>query len=311
MDVHSPDSHSADTEPVGYGIVDLETRIASQLQHLSAELAREQQTLFAQREAFERQAEHFAQWAEKLAARETEIQQHRAANSAEHRSNTADPNPSSDANADQELELVDLHQRYDMAISDIRELKKQNAELEKKVSAAPAKPFVDNAMDWEAQKRRLMAQLAEDDADNDPPAQALRLQIEEIIQQTDAAILAKQAEIDELRQQLAERPVATVPVSAPDNRADLFDADELIRQERARLAELDTQLQQQLRQAEIELSLHRAQIARATAGLTERERQFEERRKTQGDSHSGAAAETKGRNRPRRWLARLGLSEGD
>ncbi len=90
---------------------------------------------------------------------------------------------------------------------------------------------------------------------------------------------------------------------------EFLDKDELLKAERARIQELQAEWESKLRKAEIDISLERAQIARAQADLAERQRTFDEN----GPAHDprGAADGTgKSKKAPRgRWLSRLGLSD--
>jgi hypothetical protein len=117
----------------------------------------------------------------------------------------------------------------------------------------------------------------------------------------------KDREIADLKQQLEIiEEAATSPSAAI---SEILDADELIRQERARLAQLETDLQEKLRVAEIELSQARAKIARERAELAEQRRVLDEERMVlESKSSEKETEETKGSAKGR-WLARLGLQE--
>ena len=84
-------------------------------------------------------------------------------------------------------------------------------------------------------------------------------------------------------------------------------------QERAKLAELQDQWKSKLRQAEIDISVERAKITRDRAEIEDKLAAYEkERSKHAADGGSpdgpngGAKKPTRGR-----WLARLGLKDGD
>ena len=94
-----------------------------------------------------------------------------------------------------------------MAMDDIRDLKARNAELQRQLleaqsaagasrRAAPAAS--DSGTDWEAQKRRLLAELESDDQ-HDAESTDRRLKIEEIVARTDKIIAEKNREIEELQ----------------------------------------------------------------------------------------------------------------
>ena len=84
----------------------------------------------------------------------------------------------------------------------------------------------------------------------------------------------------------------------------LFDGDELIQQERKHLEELQNEMREKLRQAEVELSMERAKLARERADLDEMLTNLETAAPKQSDSK--AESEPRGR-----WLSRMGLDGGD
>ena len=153
--------------------------------------------------------------------------------------------------------MADLSERYEMAVRDIRDLKRQNEELAKKSAAAVhAAPVAGAAMDWEARKRQLLDSLAEDD---DEDHRAAHLEMEEVIRKTDSAVDEKQREIDELKRTLQEQSGAE---RAADGNAaaltEILNKDEIVRQERKRLKQLEKAWEEKFRQAEIEMSVQRA-----------------------------------------------------
>jgi hypothetical protein len=94
--------------------------------------------------------------------------------------------------------------------------------------------------------------------------------------------------------------------------AGVLDNDELIRQERESLKKLQDGLREQLRQAEIELSMERAKIARQRAEMEEKIQTFEADRAKFAVSADGQKNDDSGKKPSRgRWLARLGLRGDD
>jgi hypothetical protein len=161
--------------------------------------------------------------------------------------------------------------------------------------------------DWESEKRRLLVALESDFSPADPVAPAQRLKIEDVLRSTEIAIREKDREIeywkkrcDELDSQAARELPSTAATQ-------LLDADEIVQQERARLQQLEDQLREKLRLAEVELSMERATLARKQAELEEQLQSASNR----VASNQPVVGE---RNPPRcrgRWLARLGLTEAD
>lgn len=84
---------------------------------------------------------------------------------------------------------------------------------------------------------------------------------------------------------------------------DLFASNEAIEAERARLAELQTQCEQQVREIEIRSSLDRAKLSRENSDLRH---QNEELQRELKDLERRAALP--GENGGRRWMAKLGLT---
>ena len=145
-----------------------------------------------------------------------------------------------------------------------------------------------------------------------------KLSIENAIAKTEQAIAAKQQEvaakdqeIEELRKLLENQAssIGDVAVGAAAI-AGVLDHDELIRQERESLKKLQDSLREQLRQAEIELSMERAKIARERADMEEKIQTFEIEKSKNAVAAGPQAAESGGKKGSRgRWLARLGLRD--
>ncbi|MBI2826087.1 MAG: hypothetical protein HYX69_15490 [Planctomycetia bacterium] len=231
---------------------------------------------------------------------------------AEHAAAEASKSAAGEEDAARQRELVDLKQRYEMAVNDIRELRKQNADLERRSAAnARAAGVPGLSMDWETQKQRLLASLEEDDGDEEHKVE--RLQMQDVVRTTDAIVREKESEIDELKRRIDEHGGGPSAASVAAARIeDVFDKDEVVHRERERLKQLETEWENKLRQAEIELSVQRAQVARARAELDEKQRAFDEQLAQQPVGPSSSEPGGKTKKQPRgKWLARLGLSEED
>lgn len=220
-------------------------------------------------------------------------------------------------------ELNDLHRRLELATQDCRELKAKNTALQDQLSKAKAAPAAGNAslngMDWEAQKQRLLAQLESDFDEKDEQQKADKLTVRAAIEATDQAIAAKDQELAEMGRDLAE--LRKLLENQSDNIgqfavgasafAGMLDKDELIRQERENLQKLQDSLREQLRKAEIDISMERAKVARDRAEFEEKLSAFEEQRARLAPSGEEGGSE-KSKKPPRgRWLERLGLKPGD
>jgi chromosome segregation ATPase len=217
--------------------------------------------------------------------------------------------PTASGDEENEQQLADLQRRFELAVEDVRELKTKNAELESQLAAAAKKSggHTDaGGMDWESQKRRMLASLeGEGEEEIDEEREKERASIENTIEMTDAVVAEKDREIEELKTQLAE--AGSTKVEAKDDRQEklneLLDADEVIAEHRERMAQLERDMQDKLRTAELELSVERAKIARQKAELEELRTDLESQR----DRFSGGPGGAVGTPR-RRWLSKLGLT---
>ncbi len=96
----------------------------------------------------------------------------------------------------------------------------------------------------------------------------------------------------------------------------MLDADTLVQEERQRLLAMQTEWQDKLRQAEVEISVHRAKIARERTELEEKLRLLEKEKAElaalAAEQASGSPRSPDDPKKPaRRWLERLGLKEKD
>jgi hypothetical protein len=83
----------------------------------------------------------------------------------------------------------------------------------------------------------------------------------------------------------------------------------LVRQERENLQKLQETLHEQLKKAEIDISMERAKIARERAELDDKLHSLQREQAQQSNSHPKPGGD-KGQKPARgRWLSRLGLSD--
>lgn len=181
----------------------------------------------------------------------------------------------------------------------------------KKKPAAPPPATPAGPLDWESLKRQLLSQMEEDsrleseDEDEIAAAESERIEISQIIAQTDALLQDKDRQIAELEALLHGQSanLGAVAVGAAAI-AEMLDHDELVRQEREELQRLQADWHDKLRKAELEISIERAKIARERMALEEKLREQERTslRATLDSKEAGGTGNQKGR-----WLARLGL----
>jgi chromosome segregation ATPase len=180
-------------------------------------------------------------------------------------------------------------------------LRTRNQELERQLAAARQEPPAAAVLDWESEKRRVLAALEADTAPGDSSAEIERLRMKDVVERTDRAMAEQRKEIADLKRLLDQRTRA--PASATDHE-ELLDKDEIVRQERENLRRAQQQCEEKLRQAEIEISVERARLARQRCELDEKRRALS----GPADPARPAASDKPPRGR---WLARLGLNEPD
>src|SRR5262249_21993443 len=130
--------------------------------------------------------------------------------------------------------------------------------------------------DWETTKKRLLAEL--DDEAEQPAGKRLteddRLSVEGTIRITDEVIAQRDRQISELQQMLTEQgnQPSLADKEASKAAAEVLDQDTVVREGRERIAALEKELQDKLRQAEVELSVQRAKVARERTEVDEQQR---------------------------------------
>jgi len=205
-----------------------------------------------------------------------------------------------------------LRRRYEMSIDDLRELKARNEELQEQMTRAGqggggnASRISTGVLNWEAEKQRILAALEADLEEEKEEDREEKIKIHEVIRRTDRAVAEKNREIGELRGLLESQTnnIGSLAVGAAAL-GQILDTDALIQEERKNLVRLQEECRDKLRQAEVEISLERAKIARERSQLDEKIRILEQ----QGINLTATAAEKEPAKPPRgRWLARLGLT---
>ena len=213
---------------------------------------------------------------------------------------------------DNQQEFADLQSRFEMAVEDVRDLKQENASLREQLSSSSALSVeaAGGDMGWQAQKARLLASLDDEDQNEATPERLEELAtIEGTISITDRVVSEKDREISELKEQLEAGPVEIVEQVDVETvreealvaaREELFDKDEVIQAERQRLEELQHEWEEKLREAELDISVQRASLAREKAKVEEKIALLEK---------ETAELEQNGAKPKHRWLSALGLKE--
>ncbi len=159
---------------------------------------------------------------------------------------------------------------------------------------------------WEQRKEALLQQLEAETHAETPCDPRKVLEIEKIIEQTQSEIERRDQEIADLKTLIEQQSIAhdgmSIGVAAI---AEMIESDSLIVSERLRLKELRDEWEQKQRQAEIEMSMERAKLARERLELQEKTRSYDDDNPPQTPEEINA---TKASKRGR-WLARLGLRD--
>jgi FtsZ-binding cell division protein ZapB len=201
-----------------------------------------------------------------------------------------------------------LTQAAALVEQELQRLEEKNAQLQQELAKSRTtttdlarQPRQPGRLDWEAEKRRILAALeAEGDGD----------ELAEVVQTTGEVIAAKDRTIGELNARLEEQSghaAVMAPAALPAEQTMAKDA--ALREERERLKLLQAQWQEKIRQAEVELALERAKIARQRADL-----EGHAPTAADGAAESPRASDTDQPAKPatrRRWMARLGLTDAD
>lgn len=177
------------------------------------------------------------------------------------------------------------------------------------------------SLSWEERKQLILQRLENEElsleqgtsADAEETRQELE-SLRALVKTTDAEIQRRDEEIAELRQLLEQQSgtVGDVAIGAAAI-AGLLDQDDLVREEREKLQQIQSEWQDKLRQAEIEVSLERARLARERQEIEKRNVELSDRmldrsagsvREQQQDQSDGSESKSS-----RKWLARLGLDK--
>ena len=223
--------------------------------------------------------------------------------------------PQTQLDPDFEQHLADLQRRFELAVEDVRELKTKNAKLESQLASANANANANRAsapddggsMDWESQKRRLLASLADEGERHDDSArQQERTTIQNTIEMTDAIVAEKDRRLAQLAAELEAAHNNQGQRADGHSQAihEIIDADEVIAQHRHRARELEREMEEKLRAAELEVSVERAKLARKSR-LEELRDTLESQRQLL-ESNGATPAPAPGEPR-RRWLSKLGI----
>ena len=188
------------------------------------------------------------------------------------------------------------------------ELRMQSNDLGSRLAKfqGPALGQKSETLSWEQRKQALLQQLEAETHAETPCDPRKVLEIERILEQTTGEIERRDQEISDLKALIEHQSIAhdgmSIGVAAV---AQMIESDSLIVAERLRLKELRAEWEQKQRQAEIEMSMERAKLARERLEIQEKTQRYEDNNPPQTE----AEKET-GKTRSRgNWLTRLGLRD--
>ncbi len=209
--------------------------------------------------------------------------------------------------------IAELKEQLELAEQQQHELRDQNSDLAAQVAKhqvlssghTPHVSFQQESLSWEERKKLIMQQLEgeTDTADSSSDEQIERqLAIEQVLLTTQSEIEKRDREIAELQaiieQQSDTRQGVAIGAAAF---AQAFDNDEMIQQERSKLKDIQREWEEKLRQAEVDVSLERAKLARERLQL-EQELQSTQRERSANAKEPETA-------KKRKWLEHLGLRD--
>lgn len=201
-------------------------------------------------------------------------------------------------------------------VNENHELADEIAELRisKPVPATASLPM--ESMSWEQRKAAILEQLQREESGGGLAA-GESSSIRQMLSKTESEITRRDEEIAELRELLEQQSSTIHATNAGDEVAIgaagiamMFDTDALIQEERDRLKEIQAEWEEKLRQAEVELSLERAKLARGRRELEQKQSDLEDRLKQLERDCPAELRQDSDKTPRRRWFKQLGLSDG-
>ncbi len=226
--------------------------------------------------------------------------------------------PPDSSDPEQEARVTELEQQLAEFQEKVELLEQENerlAALEHSMPPGGNRPHVNfnqESLSWEERKKLIMEQLEHDDSPQSSEVQASKLEIESILETTQAEIERRDRDIEELRtiieQQSDTKQGVAIGAAAI---AQMFDDDELVVQEREKLKTLQSEWEDKVRQAEIDISMERAKLARQRSEVECKVAELEAQLAKHGGTLPPAPNEEAAGGRTRKWLEHLGLKEED
>jgi chromosome segregation ATPase len=299
---------------------DLDNRLVSEIRSERKRYEAEKSELNQQLEAAHKQVAELIDKTSQLESRETQLEmarreienlQTQLAQSHQSARDSVDSNDLRQHQAD--LENDQENQRLQSALAkaeaELSDLRRQNSELAAKIAQqttdkASARNTHGTAsqelLTWEERKKLILQQLEMETKSDSDHTHEQRLEVQKIIETTEFEIARRDREIEELRAIVQTQSDAREGLAiGAAGVAQILDADELISAERQKLRQIQQEWEAKLRQAEIDLSMERAKLARERAEL--------DMQKPQPPASGSPTTSTD--RQQRRWLDFLGLKE--
>lgn len=226
---------------------------------------------------------------------------------------------SQDGACDEQVDLA-MQEQLEELMAEVTDLREQNSDLASQLaqklateatSVSRSGKRTNDQLSWEERKMLILQQLEGDgDVEESQLSEEEKLEVQGIIESTQREIARRDEQIEELREIIRMQSDARDGVAiGAVGLAGILDSDALVQEERSKLREIQQEWEAKLRQAEIDLSMERAKIARERSQL---EKQLEELKLGHTPSshplHSDNS-EHRARSKERRWLNILGLGE--
>jgi len=233
---------------------------------------------------------------------------------------------------DEQAELADLRWEAETLRAKVADLKQQNQDLAAQVanrnmasSLGNGEAAASETLSWEDRKQIILRQMEQESFDAEAFAQSLgqdspsgELDPREYVEQLHCEILRRDEDLEQRKEQIrelqclldqqSETRAGGIAIGAAAITS-IIDSDELVREERERLQRMQDEWEEKFRQAEIDASLERAKLSRERQEVARKLADLEEQL---------AHAKRESRHSPtdehpqsRRWLTKLGLTEGN
>jgi hypothetical protein len=214
----------------------------------------------------------------------------------------------------------------------VADLEQQNSDLASQLATRCVESSISNVhshsnetLTWEERKQLMLREMEAESFDAEAFMEDLNVQVDDptldpvrFVEQLQVELDRRDEELKERSQQIRELQYLLDQQSETRDGGiaigaaaitQMFDTDELVREERERLQQMQEEWEDKFRQAEIEASLERAKLSRERQEVAKAMIELEEQL-----AHAKREARHGNPNEEgpsRRWLAKLGLAEGN